>query len=133
MAWRVCTHATVPYAGIYNSSKAAETWFSETLRIEMEPLGVRVITAMVGEVDTKIYDNGSPPDLPKGSYYEGVKQYITDQAAGRFQKSGELAEKTARNLVLDVLSGMSGQTRPGGVAGTASIASWLLPGRVFVS
>lgn len=25
-------------SGIYNSSKAAETWISETLRIEMEPV-----------------------------------------------------------------------------------------------
>ena len=99
----------------------------------MEPLGVRVVTAMVGEVQTKIYENGDPPQLPTDSYYASVQQYITRQATGKLQESNELAEVTARNLVSDVLGGLSGHTWRGGVAGTARIASWLLPTRIFVS
>ena len=119
--------------GVYNSSKAAETFLSETLRIEMEPLGVRVVTAMVGEIETNIYQNCEPPILPPGSYYKSVEQYIIDQAAGKLQKQNEPLEITARNLLRDVLSGRSGQTWRGGVAGTAKLATWLLPTRLFVS
>ncbi|EAW07079.1 putative short-chain dehydrogenase/reductase [Aspergillus clavatus NRRL 1] len=121
------------WQGIYNSSKAAETWLSETMRIEMEPLGVRVITAMVGEVETKIYHNGRSLQLPQESYYRTVQHIIADQAAGKLQKSNERADVTARNLVRDVLSGRSGFTWRGGVAGTAKLALWLLPTRLFVS
>ncbi|CZR50458.1 related to 1-acyldihydroxyacetone-phosphate reductase [Phialocephala subalpina] len=119
------------WQGTYNASKVAETWFSETLRIGMEPLSVCVLTATVGEAETNIYQIGEPPELPKGSYYLSVRQYIVDQAAGKLQKSNEPAEVTAQNLVKDVLSGKSGQTWRGGVAGTAKLASWLPPTRIF--
>ncbi|RAL09581.1 putative short-chain dehydrogenase/reductase [Aspergillus homomorphus CBS 101889] len=122
------------WQGIYNSSKAAETWLLETLRIEMEPLGVRVIAAMVGEVETNIYQNGLRTlKLPADSYYRSVEHIIADQAAGKLQTKNERPEVTARNLVRDVLSGRSGFTWRGGVAGTARLASWLLPTRFFVS
>ncbi len=121
------------WSGIYNSSKAAETWISETLRIEMEPLGVRVLTAMVGEVQTKIYQNNEPAKLPEGSYYSSVAKFIFDQGSGLMQTNNEDANVTAKNLVKDVMNGSRGQVWRGGVAGTARLASWLLPTRVFVS
>lgn len=99
----------------------------------MEPLGVRVVTAMVGEIATNIYQNAETPILPPGSYYTSVQQYIIDQAAGKLQQQNEPLEITARNLVQDVLGGRSGQTWRGGVAGTAKLATWLLPNRLFVS
>ncbi|KAJ9485201.1 hypothetical protein VN97_g8155 [Penicillium thymicola] len=120
------------WQGIYNSSKAAQTWISETLRIELEPLGVRVLTAMVGEVETKIYQNSRPLKLPDGSYYKSVESFIVDQASGKLQKTNEKAEVTAHNLVRDVQNGRVGFTWRGGVAGTAKLASWLLPTRLFV-
>lgn len=40
--------------GIYFASKAAANSISETLRLEMKPLGVRVVTAMVGAVTTPL-------------------------------------------------------------------------------
>lgn len=121
------------WQGVYNGSKAAATFFSETLRMEMDGLGVKVVTAMVGEVETQIYQGGSSYKLPKGSYYGDVKEFIVDQGNGKMQTSNETAENTAKSLVTDVLSGMSGQTWRGGVAGTAKVAHWLLPGRLFVS
>ncbi|KAL4986121.1 putative short-chain dehydrogenase/reductase [Aspergillus falconensis] len=125
--------AKMAWQGIYNASKASTTWLSETLRIEMEPLGVRVITAMVGEVETNIYANANnePFKLPSNSYYRCVESFIQDQAAGKLQTQNEPVQITARNLVKDVLSGKSGQIWRGGVAGTARLALWLLPGRLF--
>lgn len=121
------------WQGCYNSSKAAATFLSETLRIEMEPLGVRIVTAMVGEVESQIYSSSSTYKLPTGSYYTDVEDHIVEQASGKYQTKNEPAAKTAKSLIDDVLSGMSGQTWRGGQAGSAKIAGWLLPSRVFVS
>ncbi|KAI1152045.1 hypothetical protein F4825DRAFT_420920 [Nemania diffusa] len=120
------------WQGAYNASKASARWFSETLRIEMQGLGVRVITAMVGEVETKIYDNALiSPSLPPSSYYKSIKQLIFQQGTGVMQVENEKAEVTAENLVKDVLSGRNGHVWRGGVAGRAKYFHWILPERFF--
>jgi NAD(P)-dependent dehydrogenase (short-subunit alcohol dehydrogenase family) len=123
----------IAWQGGYNASKAAATFLSETLRIEVEPLGLRVVTAMVGEVKSQIWSQGEPYQLPKGSYYKSVEKYIVDQGKGGKQTKEEPAEKVAKSLVDDVLSGMSGQTYRGGNAGAAKAALKWLPTKVFVS
>lgn len=108
------------------------TFLSETLRIELRPLGVRVVTAMVGEVETKIYSRSQARfSLPDHSHYKQIEEVIGKQSRGELQANNEKAEVTARNLVKDVVSGRSGQIWRGGVAGTAKYASWLLPTRLF--
>lgn len=117
---------------MYNSSKAALTFLSETLRIEMGPLGVHVVTAMVGEVETDFYTHVQGQDaLPDTSYYKQIEDIIGKQRRGELQVSNEKAEVTARNIAKDIISGRSGQIWRGGVAGTAKYASWLLPKGLF--
>ena len=87
---------------------------------------------MVGEVETKIYANTvKAPELPSTSYYAAVKDVIFKQGTGQLQAENEKAEVTAENLVQDVLRGRDGHVWRGGVAGRASIASWLMPERLF--
>ena len=98
----------------------------------MQGLGVRVITAMVGEVETKIYDNAStPPSLPTSSYYASIKELIFQQGTGQMAKENEKADVTAESLVRDVLSGRDGHVWRGGVAGRAKLFHWILPERIF--
>ena len=98
----------------------------------MQGLGVRVITAMVGEVETNIYDNAStPPSLPPTSYYTAIKDLIFQQGTGQMAKENENAEVTAENLVSDVLRGRDGHVWRGGVAGRAKYLHWMLPERLF--
>ncbi|KAI5853648.1 hypothetical protein GGS23DRAFT_608381 [Durotheca rogersii] len=100
-------------ARVYNTSKAATRWLSETLRIGMKGLGVRVVTAMIGEVNTKIYANGLA-------------------GTGVMQREAEEPDVTAENLVRDVLSGRDGHVWHGGVvAGRAKYFHWTLPERFF--
>ncbi|CAI6095952.1 unnamed protein product [Clonostachys chloroleuca] len=40
------------FASAYNASKAAVSSYSDTLRLEVEPLGLRVVTVFMGEVST---------------------------------------------------------------------------------
>ena len=41
-----------PFAGPYNATKAAITSYSDTLRVELGPLGLKVVTLFMGEVST---------------------------------------------------------------------------------
>jgi 1-acylglycerone phosphate reductase len=117
----------VQHAGLYNSSKAAATFISETLKMELAPLGVRVVTAMVGAIGTTLY-NGHEVSLPQGSYYKPIEEYIKKQSRGEMQAPfNESVDVTARNLVKDTLAGRRGQIWRGGEAGRASILSWLVP------
>lgn len=103
---------------------------SENLRVELEPLGVHVMTAMVGSVGTNIYTNYEVK-LPPGSAYEPVEGIISKQASGELEKPfHEDVDITARNLVNDALRGRTGKVWRGGAAGFAKYASWLLPTRL---
>ena len=44
---------TTPWMGICAGSKAAVTQFSDTLRMELKPFGVKVVTVQTGAVATK--------------------------------------------------------------------------------
>ncbi|KAL7625006.1 NADPH-dependent 1-acyl dihydroxyacetone phosphate reductase [Parahypoxylon ruwenzoriense] len=126
----ICSIAgAVPLAwqGLYNSSKAAMTFISETLKLELAPLGVRVVTAMVGAIGTHLYNR---PDfaLPPDSYYKDIETTIRKQSRGEMQAPfNEPVDVTARNIVRDTLAGRRGQIWRGGEAGRASILSWLVP------
>lgn len=103
------------------------TFISETLKMELAPLGVRVITAMVGAMATQLYESHEV-SLPPDSYYHSIEEIIQRQSRGEMQKPfNEPVDVTARNLVQDTLSGRRGQIWRGGEAGRASILSWLVP------
>ncbi|CCT76013.1 related to 1-acyldihydroxyacetone-phosphate reductase [Fusarium fujikuroi] len=109
------------------NSKAAMTFISETLKIELEPLGVRVLTAMVGAINTEIYD-GCDVVLPTDSWYKPIESIIRRQAKGELQlPNNEAVEVTAASIVRDTLSGRRGKIWRGGEAGIASVGSWLFP------
>lgn len=43
-----------PFASAYNATKAAVSAYSDTLRLELDPLGIRVVTLFMGEVSTRL-------------------------------------------------------------------------------
>lgn len=104
---------------------------SESLRIELEPLGIRVMTVMLGQVGTQIYANTPAFHLPEGSPYEKIAGTITNSSKGDLNHNNESAEAVARNLVRDTINGRRGQIWRGGLARTVYLALWLLPTRLF--
>ncbi|KAJ2989152.1 hypothetical protein NUW58_g3616 [Xylaria curta] len=54
------------YGAAYNGSKAALQHWSNTLRVEMAPLGVKVLTIISGEIGTNILKRDMGRELPKG-------------------------------------------------------------------
>lgn len=95
--------------------------------MELAPLGVRVVTAMVGAIGTRLYDNHEV-SLPPNSYYKPIEETIKKQTRGEMQAPfNEPVDVTARSLVKDTLAGRRGQIWRGGEAGRASVLSWLVP------
>lgn len=93
---------------------------SETLRYEMMPLGVKVITLMAGNVKSNIEANREPLDLPPTSYYLPIKDSMAESADFTEMPT----EKFAEGVVNDTLGGVSGYIWKGGNTG---ILRWLLP------
>jgi short-subunit dehydrogenase len=122
------------HLGMYNASKAAEEMFSETLRLEMAPLGVKVLTLVTGIIQTQITANGPEVCLPPNSIYQGAKSEIIARATGLDEPyTRTKPEVYAVAVVNDILGGKSGKV----YRGLASYASWVmsrwLPRSLFVS
>lgn len=55
----------IPNKGVYNTSKAAMNLLSESLRVELAPFDVQVITVITGVIKTEFFSKQTL-NLPKG-------------------------------------------------------------------
>ncbi|KAI1299113.1 hypothetical protein F5Y03DRAFT_386376 [Xylaria venustula] len=110
-----------PYQAAYNASKAAVHAVARTLRVELAPLGIGVVTLMTGSVRTKLFEN-APSKVPEGSFYSPVASRIENRdflKNAQWVDADDFARQVADDLLkpkpkLDIWRG-----------GLASIASWL--------
>ncbi|KAI0506261.1 putative short-chain dehydrogenase/reductase [Xylaria bambusicola] len=125
----VAGNMLIPWKGIYTMSKAAVTQFSETLRVELEPLGVRVVTALIGAVHTRALENSRSEEfkMPSDSYFNPARQSILDEYTRIGYDRSEQVDVTARRLVNDIVYGATGRVWRGGSAKEAKWLTWLLP------
>ena len=97
-----------PFQSAYNASKAALSMFSDCLRLELEPIGVKVIDLKTGGVLSNMIKNQkeqTPITLPKGSLYEPAQEAV--EAAMRHDAmadQGTPAAQWAKEVVGDLLS-----------------------------
>ena len=92
------------FASVYAATKAALHAYSDTLRVELAPLGVRVITIVTGGVKSNIARTHR--ELPPGSFYVP----IADQYEKRLTLSQQLGMDTrqyAKSCVAHVIGGES--------------------------
>ncbi|EEA25547.1 hypothetical protein TMatcc_006222 [Talaromyces marneffei ATCC 18224] len=126
---------TFAWSGIYNSSKAATALLSETLRLELSPLGVRVITAMVGAVNTQFFADRRDLTLPAESFYQPIHDKIARENKG-LQYTTSMKQDVdvfAKNLVNDVVGGKSGLVWRGKSSSMSWLACAVVPGSVLTS
>ncbi|KAK7946586.1 dehydrogenase [Apiospora aurea] len=76
------TAGSVPFQGVYNASKAAAASFTEGLRLELAPFGIRVINMLTGGVKSTFFDNAPTATLPPGSLYNVAKEAVETAMAG---------------------------------------------------
>ncbi|EGR47101.1 uncharacterized protein TRIREDRAFT_109349 [Trichoderma reesei QM6a] len=90
------------YGASYNASKAALHHYSNTLRLEMSPFNVKVLTVISGEVGTNILKNDVHRELPEGSYYEPLaddfRNHVqrTPKTTSRFEYASKVVSQSLR-------------------------------------
>lgn len=100
------------------------------MRVELEPLGVRVVTSIIGAVDTPIFKNSHPDafQMPADSYYQPVRSFLEDARKGKLQPPNpEAPDVTARHLVDDILGGNKSFTWRGTMGSICRYLSAWLP------
>ncbi|KAM6480593.1 NAD(P)-binding protein [Trichoderma sp. SZMC 28011] len=91
------------YGASYNASKAALHHYSNTLRLEMSPFNVKVLTVISGEVGTNILKNDAHRKLPEGSYYSPLAAEFEDhvkrtpKTTSRFEYASNVVSQSLRS------------------------------------
>ncbi len=94
-----------PYLAAYNASKAALTSLDHTMRIELAPFGVRVVTVITGSVKSRLFENAvSTTKLPEDSLYWPLRESIETHSLLEGVKWTP-ADKYAKQVVSDLLKG----------------------------
>src|SRR4051795_12073946 len=70
--------ASLPFAGYYCATKHALEAYSEALRLEVEPFGVRATLIAPGPVSTPAGDTAMRPDRPLEAYAPGRERATAD-------------------------------------------------------
>ncbi|KAF3051028.1 hypothetical protein E8E11_007691 [Didymella keratinophila] len=113
----------IPFQSQYNASKAAINMLSETLRYELAPLNVRVITLVAGNVSSHMSSgvNGAPPaELPPTSRYKAIEKELSKGA----QFANTDTTVFANEVVSAVVSGATGKVWKGA---NMALVRWVMP------
>lgn len=95
-----------PFSAAYNATKAAVAAYSDSLRLELAPLGIKVVTLYMGVVSTGLSRPETIRFDPQGLYVDvevGVRKRTQDH-----QADGTGPDRFAREVVREILS-----TNPG--------------------
>lgn len=85
-----------PANGAYCASKAALDMYAKVLRIEMKPLGVKVVHCVTSGVHTQMA--AQRMEFPKGSRYESLEKTFND-TMDNFEKNATDVESYSRSVV----------------------------------
>ncbi|KAJ5532235.1 hypothetical protein N7494_008787 [Penicillium frequentans] len=123
----ICSYLHTPFMSVYNASKGALTMFGETLRLEMLPLNIKVITVITGAIETNIMKNSPAPILQESFPYFKAQEQITKLASGDDGVQRMKRKDFAKKVVGDVLLGTSGKVWRGASASATRLASLIVP------
>ncbi|CAI6279555.1 unnamed protein product [Periconia digitata] len=122
-----------PFKAVYSTSKASTTLLAETLRLELAPLGVNVLTIATTGIASNFLGKLADSKLPPTSLYREIETQFRSSAV---MSGTELmaTDKYTAQVVEDVLGGKKGIVWRGASAFAArlAVAGWL-PQWVVVS
>ena len=127
----VAGHLPLPFYSVYCASKAALYAYCESLRVELAPLGVKVIYVQAGSVRTNL--SRGQTHLREDSLFSPISEAF-EQRQEEAAKSGMDPAKFAKILVQRILGGHSDVLWMGENAFTVRMLSALehyLPFRIF--
>lgn len=117
-----------PYHSAYSASKAAMAMFNDIQRVELEPLGIKVVDLKTGSLESNFGDNKSNPyELPDDSPYQPIKDEVMKVITGEVTEAyAEDRKAWAKNVVKDLMKNPDSpppQIWRGGAAGTIQTTS----------
>ncbi|KAF7181113.1 hypothetical protein CNMCM7691_000242 [Aspergillus felis] len=115
-----------PWMSVYNASKAALMSWSETLRLEVQPFNIRVISLVTGSVATNVMSH-SNLTLPETSLYQKALPEIQARGVGKDVSHKSAPADFAREVVKDILGGASGPVWRGAMASMVKFMSKYMP------
>ncbi|PLB53811.1 NAD(P)-binding protein [Aspergillus steynii IBT 23096] len=129
--------ANAPWLSVYNASKAGLQSWSESLRLELQPFDVKVISLVTGSVSTNLLTH-SDIRLPEDSLYLKAADRIQARGAGQDVKSKDSPAAFAQKVVEDVLGGARGLVWRGKAASVICFLSkiapmWFMVSHIFTS
>jgi NAD(P)-dependent dehydrogenase (short-subunit alcohol dehydrogenase family) len=93
----------LPFAGVYNASKAAAAAIAETFRTELAPFGIRTVNLLTGAVKTNFGPNRLvKPTLPPSSIYSIAKEEAQRVMDSTVIPDGSDAVQWAEGVVADL-------------------------------
>jgi NAD(P)-dependent dehydrogenase (short-subunit alcohol dehydrogenase family) len=97
-----------PWVSAYAASKVGLNMISETLRLELAPFGVSVITILPGVINSKLHTNNMAKfDLPPSSRYASISGLIGGWAKGEAQPKDSCSADEFAKLVINDIVGTS--------------------------
>ncbi|KAL3469076.1 hypothetical protein BJX99DRAFT_265526 [Aspergillus californicus] len=127
----IAGHLNLPYISAYASSKRSLEVYADTLRLELAPFNVRVLTVVTGAVHSQgqaHFDNYCVPD---DSLYKPIEGTIGLRAQGQDGYAREDLTKYSETVVGEIVKVKAGKLWCGAGGGTARIVTGLLPGFVL--
>ncbi|ESZ94015.1 oxidoreductase, short-chain dehydrogenase/reductase family [Sclerotinia borealis F-4128] len=113
-----------PWLGLYAASESALNTLSETLRLELAPFNVKVLTIVSGAVKADIYKKPGEFSLPPDSIYAPIASKVADVAEGKTNPEMMETHAYALKVVADVLKERNGLVYRGNWATVTHILSW---------
>ena len=98
----------IPFQSVYNASKAALSMFTQTLRMELQPFGIKVTELRTGGVKTNVANNlqQRQPQLPEKSIYSPARELVQRALRNEWFAENDIgipAEQWAKEVTRDLL------------------------------
>ena len=118
--------------GLYAASKRSLEIVGETLRLELEPFGVKVLEVVTSAVQSKAQTHFEDWKLPKDSIYASIEDIIANRASGNDGSKRQNTDVYAAQVVDDIIHGATGKVWRGEGAGSIKFATAYVPQGMIV-
>ncbi|KAF7591435.1 hypothetical protein BBP40_001537 [Aspergillus hancockii] len=120
-----------PWMGPYNASKAALLPRSETLRLGLQPFGVKVLSLVTGSAATNVMSHANI-QFPADSLYQKATHQVQKRGVGENIQRKTSPNDFAKAVVKDVLNDATGPAWRGAMAWVVWFMPSFLPTSVLV-
>ncbi|KAH0847271.1 hypothetical protein AYO21_07339 [Fonsecaea monophora] len=121
--------APIAFQSAYNASKAAMIMFSDCMRLELAPFGIRVVDLKSSSASSNNFSNNMGAKLPAGSLYAVARDTVEKVMRGETFPVEVTAEQWANQVARDLLKN---DNPPANIwRGTKAWVAWLSSIRPF--